>query len=111
MYNINIRYLISPVVRALEYNNSTVALLKKICNTWKMVNKHWKKGVCMKITKNKNKNKINKNELKITNIFYKGGYKYTIKVKENTDILIVYKQDLYTNFEEYTEFKIDTIII
>lgn len=51
----------------------------------------------------------NKKEIQI-NVFYKGGYKYIVKIIENTDILVVYKEDMYTQYFERKEFIIDSNI-
>ena len=51
----------------------------------------------------------NKKEIQIS-VFYKGGYKYVVKIIENTDILVVYKEDMCTEFFERNEFIIDSNI-
>lgn len=58
----------------------------------------------------KQKKGITKKEFTQVNVFYKGGYKYTVKISENNDILVIYKQDMYTQYFERQEFVIDSNI-
>lgn len=59
----------------------------------------------MKIT---NKKGVTKKKFQQVNVFYKGGYKYTLKIAENNDTIVIYKEDMYTNFFERKEFIIDS---
>lgn len=65
------------------------------------------KGDIMKIVK---KEGISQKQFKTVNKFYKGGYVYTLKIS-NDDTIVIYKEDLYTNFFERQEFIIDSKII
>lgn len=58
----------------------------------------------------KKKAGISKEQFTQVNVFYKGGYKYTVKIAKNSDIIVIYKEDIYTEFFERKEFVVDSDI-